>query len=112
MGSSPLPPLPPLPPGHKAEVYAGKVMAVAAEAMCRSSTSRFPHCMVCSILVCMGAIGSQLADSWATAAAKSSANWSLPWYSSGLLIALALLVLSSLLPGYNGKGSHGSTGEI
>jgi hypothetical protein len=60
----------------------------------------------------MGAIGSLLVINWATATAKLSAIGSLPWYSGRLSIALALLQLSSLLPGYKGSGSLGSTGKI
>jgi hypothetical protein len=63
-------------------------------------------------VACTGAMGSQVVLSWATAATKSSATRSLPWYSGGLSIALGLLRLSSLFPGYNGNGSLGSTGEI
>jgi hypothetical protein len=48
----------------------------------------------------------------ATAAAKLSATGSLPWYSGGLSIALALLQLSSLLPRYKGNGSLGSTVKV
>jgi hypothetical protein len=87
-------------------------MAVAAEAMCRSGKRGSPQCMVSSILVCVGAIGSLLAASRATASVNLSVMWSLPWYSGRLSIVLALLQLSLLLPGYKGSGSLGSTGEI
>jgi hypothetical protein len=106
----PLPPLLPLPPVNS--YHAGYMMAVAAEAMCRSGERGFPRCMVSAILVCVGAIGSLLAANCATASANSSTTGSPPWYSGGLLIALALLQLSSLLPRYKGSGSLGSTGEI
>jgi hypothetical protein len=68
--------------------------------------------MVSLMFACMGAIGSQLVANWAIAIANLSATGSLPWYSSGLLIVLALLQLSSLLPRYKGNGSLASTGEI
>jgi hypothetical protein len=57
-------------------------------------------------------MGSRVVVSWATAAANLSATGSLPWYSGGLSIALGLLRLSSLFPGYRGNGSLASTGEI
>jgi hypothetical protein len=87
-------------------------MAMAAEAMYRSGERGFPQCMLSSILVCVGAMGSLLAANRATALANLSATWSLPWYSGGLSIALTLLQLLSLLPGYKGSSSLGSTGEI